>query len=584
MNKMSKVMRVKNIILIIVSILTIASCSSNKGITGKKINVKKELSESSQQQYYFIFIEANRKKILGDLNGALSLYYQCLEINPDAAASMSQISKINEIMQNYETAIKYAQAAAEKDTENKWYKADLAKLYLIIKDYNKAVEVFEALYKLDKKDLEIPYNLAALYTHLNNYKRAIELYDEIEKSTGINENLSIAKQQLYLMTNNKTKAYEEINELVRNYPNEARFYGILAEMYTSDNLFIKAEEQYNKLFSIDSTNALGLLSIIDFYRKKMDYDNAFITINKVINDENIEFNKKILSLVQMLNNQSEFNIYNQQIKESLLLLKSKYKNEKDAYTLYADYLLKMNLFDEAQTELEYILENFSGNIIIWEQLLSIYSYKNDFEKLYTKSVTAIDSFPEHSLFYLFSGVSANQTGNVQESINILLKGLETIKNDPDLEIDFYTNLGEAYNNNKAYKQSDYYFDLVLKRVPDNLYVINNYSYYLSLREEKLDYAESISKKTIIAEPNNSTYLDTYAWILFKLKRYQDALYYMKRAFESGGANSSVIVEHYGDVQYMTGNINAAIELWKLSKELGNTSDALNRKIEKQSIE
>ncbi len=577
-------MRVKVIIFLVITGLTILGCSSNKSISENKNKPKKELSQEAENKYYEFFIEANRKKILGDLDGALALFYQCLEINPKSAASMAEISKINQALKNYDTAIKYGLLAVENDSENKWYKTDLANVYLLVKDYNKAIDIYEDLYKSNKKDLEIPYNLAALYAHLNNYKRAIELYNEIENSIGVNENLSLAKQQLYLMINNKTKAYEEVEKLIKYYPNEPRFYGILAEMYTSDNLFIKAEENYEKLFAIDSTSSLGLLSIIDFYRKKMDYENAFITIKKVINIDNIEFNQKVMIFVKMLNNQSEFNIYNQQIKECLLLLKSKYINEKDVYTLYSDYLIKTNLFDEAQKEISYLLNNFTGNTLLWEQLLSIYSYKNDFENLYEMSKVAIDSFPDYSLFYLFNGVSANQTGKTDESIKILTKGLKTIKNNPDLEIDFYTNLGESYYNKQEYKQSDYYFEEVLKREPDNIYVINNYSYYLSLREEKLEYAEKISKKTIIAEPNNSTYLDTYAWILFKLKRYQDALFYIKKAFENGGANSNVIVEHYGDIQFVTGNINAAVELWKLAVELGNNDENLKEKIRNKSIE
>lgn len=577
-------MRVKKIIWLFIVILVISACSSNKNLTENKDTVvKKQLNDGSSQQYYYYFIEANRKKLLGDFNGALALFYQCLEINPNAAAAMSEISKINEILQNYDIAIKYAINASEKDPENKWYKLDLANLYINSKDYNKACGVYENLYVTYKTDLEIPYNLAALYSHLNNYKRAIELYNEIEKNAGINENLSLAKQQLYLLSNNKTKAYEEMEKLIKNFPNEPRFYGILAEMYTNDNLFIKAEENYKKLFSIDSTSSLGMLSIIDFYRKKMDYDNAFITIEKVIKDEKIEFDQKLMIFVQLLNNQSEFTIYNQQIKECLLLLKQKYTEKKEVYALYSDYLIKMNLLDDAQTEILYLLKNYQGNIMVWEQLLSIYSYKNDFENLYIQSKTALDSFPEHSLFYLFHGVSASQMGKTNEAIETLTKGLNTIKNDPDLEIDFYTNLGDAYDKDKDYKKSDYYFELVLTRQPDNIYVINNYSYYLSLREEKLDYAESISRKTILAEPENSTYLDTYAWILFKLKKYQDALYYIKKAYEHGGANSAVIVEHYGDIQYKSENIEAAVELWKLSKELGNTSEVLIKKIEKKSI-
>ena len=228
--------------------------------------------------------------------------------------------------------------------------------------------------------------------------------------------------------------------------------------------------------------------------------------------------------------------------------------------------------------MEYILEKFDGNLAIWEQLLSVYSYKSDFQNLYIKSKIAIDSFPNHSLFYLFNGVSAIQMNKSGEAAHILKEGLKTIENKPDLELDFYTNLGEVYHNKKEYKQSDYYFELVLNKEPENIYVINNYSYYLSLREEKLEYAEGISKKTIIAEPNNSTYLDTYAWILFKLERYKDALYYIKKAFNNGGSESQVIVEHYGDIEFMIGNLEKAVELWILSKEMGNNSEELLNKI------
>jgi len=576
-------MRAKGFILIFMVIVSLSACSTKKNISETKVKVKKELSESSEQQYYYVFIEANRKKLLGDLNGALALYYQCLEINPTSAAAMAEISQINTILKNYEVAIKYAKSAVQNDSENKWYRLQLAKLYLGSKKYTEAIELYEDIYKENKEDLEVPYNLAALYSHVGNPKRAIELYDEIENHTGINESLSLAKQQLYYSIGNKTKAYNEVEQLIKHYPNEPRYYGIMAEMYMSDNLFLKAEENYKKLFTLDTTNALGQLSIIDFYRKKMDYDNAFKMIKTVIGSEQIEFNQKVMVFVSIMNNQSEFGIYNEQIKESLNLLKDKYPEEKDTYTLYADYYIKMNLFDDAQKEIEHILDNYTGNTVIWEQLLSIYSYKNDFENLYIKSEVAIDSFPEHTLFYLFRGVSANQIKKPIEAIEVLKNGLKKIDNNQDLEMDFYTNLGDAYNNTQEYKQSDYYFELVLKKDPDNLYIINNYSYYLSLREEKLEYAESISRKTIEAEPNNSTYLDTYAWILYKLERYQDALFYIKKAFENGGVDSKVIVEHYGDVLFKVGNIDAAVEIWKLSVEMGNDSKELKEKIENNSL-
>lgn len=578
-------MRVKVLIggMVLLGIL-VTSCASNKEVSRRKTVVKKELSADKKQQYYYIFIEANRKKLLGDFNGALALYYQCLELDPTADAAMAEISKINEITQNYDVAIKYAESAVEHNNENKWYKINLAKLYLVKNNIPKAIEVYEALQENFSTDLEIPFNLAALYARTGEFKKAIDLYDIIENKVGVNENLSIGKQRLYQQIGNKTKAFAEIERLIKHYPNVAQYYGIIAEMYLADNLFLKAEENYNKLFELDSTNHLGQLSIIDFYRKKMDYDNAFLMIEKVTRNKEIPFEQKLMVYVSLLNNQSELGIYNQRIKDHLIILQEVYPNEKDAHTLYADFFIKMNQLSEAQTQLEYIVENFEGTITIWEQLLSLYSYKNNMEDLYTKSTTAIDSFPEHALFYLFNGVSANRVEKHQEAIKVLNLGLKYAENNKDLELDFYTNLGEAYHEAEQYKQSDYYFEIVLKRNPDNLYVINNYSYYLSLREEKLEYAESLSKKTIQAEPKNNTFLDTYAWILYKLERYQDALYYITQAIENGGIDSDVVVEHYGDILYRTGSKDKAVEIWELSKEMGNQSEELKEKINKKSLD
>ncbi len=575
-------MSVKRIILFIAVILLACACSSNRAITKNDISKGKQIRNNEEQQYYYLFIEANRKKILGDLSGALELYYECLKIKPNAASTMYEISNINTILQNYESAIKYAQFAVDSDKNNKWYRLNLAELLVTTKKYNEAIELYEQAYYMDKNDLEVAYKLAALNAHVKNYEKAIELYNEIEQALGVNESLSLAKQQLYYNLGQKSNAYNEIENLIRYYPAEPRYYGILAEMYTNDNLFIKAEENYNKLFSLDSTNEPGLLSIIDFYRKKMDYESAFRTVKEVIDNEKIDYNKKVIVLVSILNTRSEFNIYNQQIKEVLAYLKEKYPDKKDSYTLYADYLIKMNELDLAKNEIEFILETFKGNIALWEQLLYIYSYNNNFDNLYTQSKIALDSFPEHGLFYLFNGISANQTGKTTEAIEALEKGLKITKT-KEIKIDFYTNLAEAYNNIGQFDKSDYYFEIVLKEQPENLYVRNNYAYYLSIREEKLEYAESLSKKTIESEPNNSTYLDTYAWVLYKMERYQDALYYIKRAFERGGAQSSVIVEHYGDIQFKVGNHKAAVELWKLSKELGNKSKVIIEKIENYTV-
>mgnify|MGYP001496184185 FL=1 len=576
-------MRVKILFWLILVVFIGFSCSTKKELAQEPSRKGKELNKNTEQYYYFIFMEANRKKVLGDINGALSLYYQSLEINPESAAAMSEIALLNEMLKNYPVALKYSEKAVNTDQNNKWYKLNLARLYIVGQFYDKAIEVYKQLYKQNPNDLDIPYNMAALYTQIGDYKNAINLYDEIENKVGINDNLSLAKQRLYLEIGNKTKAYNEIENLIKNFPENPAYYGILAEMYTNDNLFLKAEENYNKLFEIDSLNAMGQLSIINFYRKKVDYENVFKVLEKITGNKEIEFQQKLMILVSMLNNPNEFAIYHQEIEEQLSLLKEIYPEVKDAYTLYADYLIKMNLLDEAKNEIIYIVSNFKANEIIWEQLLSILLNKNEFDSLFIKSKIAIDSFPQHALFYLYNGLAASRIDKHTEAVKSFNKGIAYVENNKDLELQFYTFLAETYYEIKDYKKSDYYYEEVIKEQPDNIYVLNNYSYYLALRDENLEYAAELSKKSIQSEPNNSTYLDTYAWILFKQKKYDEALIYIKRAYINGGNNNDVIVEHYGDIQYMNGNIEEAVQLWLKSKELGNKTEQLQNKIDTRKI-
>src|SRR6056297_2568373 len=205
-------MNIKTVLIFFIGLILFGSSCSVQDKTQTDIKrVTKELDDNEELEYYYVFIEANRKKLLGDLNAALALFYQCLEINPESAAAMSEISQINEIIENYEVAVRYAKKAAELEPENKWFQLKLARLYINNKEYENAINVYQKLY--------------------------------------------------------------EINKLINHYPNKPEYYGIIAEMYSNDNLFSKAQENYDTLFKIDSTNSLGQLSIIDFYRKKMDYDN-----------------------------------------------------------------------------------------------------------------------------------------------------------------------------------------------------------------------------------------------------------------------------------------------------------------------
>ena len=202
----------------------------------------------------------------------------------------------------------------------------------------------------------------------------------------------------------------------------------------------------------------------------------------------------------------------------------------------------------------------------------------DWNSMAKHSTEAIEYFPNIPILYFFNGLSSFQLSRFEQAQKSLEFGYQLLSKTDPLQADFLTFLGEVYykldNKDKSYS----YFDKLLEYDPDNMMVLNNYSYYLSLDKRDLPKARQMSQKTIQKEPNNSTYLDTYAWILFELKQYSEALTYIKKAVDYDETRSGVIIEHYGDILYFNDDVNGALEQWRRVKVIGNGSDKLDEKI------
>ncbi len=579
----------KNLIVQFASALLLIGAFSMQGCNSFKspVAVKSEteaidsvpLTQEEKLTFEYTFTEAVKQKLLGNFDNALSLLYQSLEIYPNSGAVMHEISTINELSDNYEVAIKYAEKAFVNDYSNKWFGMHLAQLYIVDKQYVNAIKVYKKMNEKYPENLEYLYNLSLLYEETQQYEKAIEAYQAMENIIGVDEQLSLAKNSLYKKLGKNRKAERELEKLIDKYPTETKYYGILAEMYAADKEYRKAQRMYDKLFAIDSTNRLGRLSQLEYYRETGDYATFFKKFDVVLADTSIAFQNKVMVFVSLLNNPQEMRNHFQSIRKRLLSTKEKYPNEPDIYTLHADFLVKMQKFNEAIKELTTVIEFGNAKWVIWEQLLSLQSFTGDFENMQTYAQRATDSFPNKPASFLYAGMGALFNEEPELAITYLKKGNRLVLSDEtELQVNFYTYLGEGYHDLEKYSQSDYYFDKVLKLDSTNIFVLNNYAYYLSLREEKLSKALYLSKKSLEQQPDDPTYLDTYAWILYKLKRYEEALGVIENAMEKGGAKDPDVLEHYGDILNANHQVKDALIYWNLSQTLGNKSSFLKRKI------
>ena len=215
---------------------------------------------------------------------------------------------------------------------------------------------------------------------------------------------------------------------------------------------------------------------------------------------------------------------------------------------------------------------------VWQQVMVLYNQKKDWINLDKTCNDAMELFPNQSLIYLFKGGAEVQNKEYEKALKSFSRGEKMSGDNDKVRAQFLANLGDVYHNLNKVTESDSAYDRSLKLDPENSYVLNNYSYYLSLRKANLEKAKQMSAYANKLEPDNSSFLDTYAWILFQLNDFAGAKEWQEKALKAGGDKSGTEVEHYGDILFQLGNIEEAIKHWKQAKELGTDSSTIDKKI------
>jgi tetratricopeptide (TPR) repeat protein len=220
---------------------------------------------------------------------------------------------------------------------------------------------------------------------------------------------------------------------------------------------------------------------------------------------------------------------------------------------------------------------------IWDNLLFVDNELRRFDSLEKHSGAAIELFPSQPRIYLYNGLANAELKNYNKAIQSLEDGLQFVVDDKALRTDFLRLLGDAYHSVQKYDKSDKSFEEALKLNSDNPYVLNNYAYYLSVRNQDLDRAEKLSKRANELSPGNRNYMDTYGWILYQQKKYAEAETWLSEAAKKGPKNPTIL-EHYGDVLFRLNRVKEALSEWNAAKQAGGSSPQLNRKISEKKLD
>ena len=228
----------------------------------------------------------------------------------------------------------------------------------------------------------------------------------------------------------------------------------------------------------------------------------------------------------------------------------------------------------------YIRESLKINPLpfeAWTQLITSTLSRNKLEATIKDSKNALESHPNQPFLYLALGIALNQKNKFESAIENLKKGKDLVFNNSFLESDFNQQIGDSYYGIKKSKIAFDYYEMSLALNPENINLLNNYSYYLALENVNLERAKELILKVIDKFPENSTYMDTYGWVMFQIGEYEKAEQILFNAVVKDEEKSGEILEHYGDVLFKLENKKKAITFWKKAKATGEHSNELIQK-------
>ena len=576
-----------------VTVLMLTSCGGIQSVRTAKTTAKADgaslmketlLSAEQQRKYDYFFLEAMRMKGKNEYDAAFGLLQHCLDINPTASSALYEISQYYMFLRQVPQGQVALEQAVAFAPDNYWYSQGLVSLYQQQNELDKAAALLEKMVTRFPSKQDPLFSLLDIYSRQEKYNDVISTLNRLEKRLGKNEQLSMEKFRIYLQMKDDKKAFQEIESLVQEYPMDMRYQVILGDVYLQNGKKQEAYDAYQKVLAVEPDNPMALFSMASYYEQTGQKELYQQQLDTLLLNKKVTSDTKISVMRQVIveNEQSSAKDSTQVIALFDRMMKQDI-DDPQIPMLYSQYLLSKNMEQEAVPVLEQVVDLDPTNKAARLMLVSAAVKKEDYKQIIKVCELGIEATPDALELYYYLAIAYHQAEQGDSVLSVCNRALEHITPDTRKEVisDFYSIMGDIYHTKKQMTEAYAAYDSALVYNPSNIGALNNYAYYLSVERRDLDKAEEMSYKTVKAEPNNSTYLDTYAWILFEKGNYAEARIYIDNAMKNDGEKSDVIVEHCGDIYFMTGDAEGALKYWKKALEMGSESKTLKQKIEKK---
>ena len=541
------------------------------------------LSYEASRRYNYFFLEAVRQQNAGHYDAAFDLINYCLQLNPNAAEAYfmrsGYYSELNLDSLNFADLVKAATLQPSNDT----YQERLAEGYLNTGKYDKAIETYENLYSNNRSRSDVLGDLVQLYKQQKDYDGMLRTIRRIEQVEGESDQTAMMKMNVYELKGDEKNAYKTLKMLADTHPIDQNYTLMLGNWLMQHKGQKEAYKLYTEALNADPSNVYAQSAMYDYYRAMSQDSLANGMMNRILLGKNTPQKSRIQFLRQAIMDSEE----RKDDSTEVVKLIDRVQQVVPTDTLVAQmrvayYSMKKFPKPDVNKALSELLELQPDNAGTRMQLIQNEWDSGNWKKIDSLSTPGMLYNPDEMAFYYFSGLSRWYEKDNRGALDALQRGTRAITDKSNRETVgvIYSILGDIYHNMGNKAQSFAAYDSCLQWKPDDVVTLNNYAYYLGEEGVNLKKAEEMSAKAVKAEPKNATYLDTYAWVLYKQKRYAEAKIYIDMAlkFTADSTNDATLREHAGDIYVGLKNYTSAVEFYKQALQQGGDIKMLNRKI------
>lgn len=524
-----------------------------------------------------LFFAGLREKLNENYSKAGESFNKILTIDPNNAAVHYEIANLNYRQNKLEEAEVSIKKSVALDANNLWYWKLLAELYKRKGNMEGLVTVFTQMIRLSPENDAYYFDKSNAYLLMGKTEEALKGYEVLEQKFGPSKALTQARQRITLGTG-KAATKQEVDKMLAEGQDDVKGLLEMSESLMEKGQYETALPLLQKAKTVAPEEYEVDLALADYYRNSKNSTAAGQSLRTAFANSGMPAERKIKIVMMLAGGAARNKARMQEAGELAKVMVGANPSDPKAQALYGDVLYQQGNLSAALEQYQSVLKKTEDVYAVWEQVLNIQTSLGLYKEAVKTGDAALGIYPNQAIIYYYTAFALHRDNQNAAALSNIKTALQLDGDNKDLQALILGLQGEILIDEQKFSEANTAFDKAVALAPTNYLLLNNYAFYLALRNQHLAKAESLIAKAAAAMPGNPSVADTYALVLFKLEKYDQAKVWAEQALQNNGAKNGLYLEHYGDILFLKGEKELALVQWQKAKEAGNDSGILNRKI------